>query len=129
LNGYRLTVDGTALSFDYAWKTDQSWRLTFFDPVEDQAKTIASATINFQIVDRPGGTTLKTGTLTITTPASGEATLAIADTDLPSLTWREGEAFKVLHLHLQVALSGVQAVADDRGNTYFPFRTWWSAAP
>ncbi len=128
LNSYRLTVDGTALSFNYGWKRDQSWQLTFFDHVEDQAKDLDTAAIPYQIVNYPGGTTLETGTLSVTDATNGLATLALTAADLASLTWELGQSMQVVYLHIQVTLSGSQQVSDDRGNLYFPIYVTWEPA-
>ena len=130
-NGFRLTTDGTAFVVDYGWKRDTTWTIQFSDPVTDANKALApGTTLEYQLYDKSNGTSLKAGTLSITDAPSGVAELAIAEADLPTLTWDLGETLKVLLLYIQAVLSGSdEDVFDDTGVRAFPFRVTWEPAP
>lgn len=125
-NGYVLTESGLELAFDFQLGRDETWTLTFRRIVDDRNEDFSSGgpwTISYAIAPHPGDTATKTGTLTVSDGDSGEADLALADTDFSALTWDLGEKLKVLSIDFVVDDStSKRPCFDGRGRASFPFR-------
>lgn len=128
-SGFRLTVDGSALVFDYGWKRDQDFALQFYNPAADTFADLTGAVVAFDISDHADGASQLSGTLTGTDLPNGLATLVLAATDLASVIFVGGEAMKSFVIGFKTTIGGVgHDVLDDQGNRLFPFRVHWGAA-